>query len=71
MEKKSYKSWTISDVFWEVVKDEIPERQRAKDNVYKRKLGDVRKALSKRRVADLFLRALPAASKVFGTSKIS
>lgn len=28
MEKKSYQSWTISDIFWEAVKDEIPGRQR-------------------------------------------
>ncbi len=25
-EKKSYKSWTISDTFWEAVKKDIPER---------------------------------------------
>ncbi|MDE6590807.1 MAG: hypothetical protein K2K53_10795 [Oscillospiraceae bacterium] len=29
MEKKNYKSWTISDAFWEAIKDEIPEWQRA------------------------------------------
>ena len=29
MEKKSYKSWTILDAFWEAVKDEIPGRKRA------------------------------------------
>ena len=28
--EKSYKSWTISDAFWEAIKDEIPERQREK-----------------------------------------
>lgn len=28
-EKKSYKSWTISDAFWEAVKENIPERRMA------------------------------------------
>jgi len=27
-EKKSYKSWTISDAFWKAVKEAIPERSR-------------------------------------------
>jgi len=38
-EKKMYRSWTISDEFWEAVKDEIPERQRSTDKEYKRKPG--------------------------------
>lgn len=48
MEKKSYKSWTISDGFWEAVKEEIPERQRLEGKTYKRKPGGRRKPLSKR-----------------------
>lgn len=52
MEKKSYKSWTISDAFWEAVKEEIPERQRAEGKTYKRKPGGGRKPLSKRRVLE-------------------
>ena len=52
MEKKSYKSWTISDAFWEAVKDEIPQRQRVECKIYKRKPGGGRKPLSKRRVLE-------------------
>ena len=39
MEKQSYKSWTISDAFWEAIKDEVPERQRSAEKTYKRKPG--------------------------------
>ena len=52
MEKKNYKSWTISDALWEAVKDEIPERQRAEGKTYQRKSGGGRKPLSKRRVLE-------------------
>ena len=52
MEKKSYKSWTISEAFWEAVKDEIPQRQRAEGKAYKRKPGGGRKPLSKRQILE-------------------
>ena len=52
MEKKSYKSWTISDAFWEAIKDEIPERQRSAEKTYKRKPGGGRKPLPKRQVLE-------------------
>ena len=52
MEEKSYKSWTISDAFWEAIKDEIPERRRAEGKAYKRKPGGGRKPLPKRRVLE-------------------
>ena len=52
MEKKSYQSWTISDEFWEAVKDEIPERQREEGRTYKRKPGGGRKPLPKRQVLE-------------------
>jgi len=48
--KKSYRSWTISDEFWEAIKDEIPDRQRRADKEYKRKPGGGRKPLPKRQV---------------------
>ena len=52
MEKKSYKSWTISDAFWEAIKDEVPERQRSAEKTYKRKPGGGRKPLPKRQVLE-------------------
>lgn len=52
MEQKSYKSWTISDGFWEAVKDDIPKRQRVKGKEYKRKPGGGRKPLPKRQVLE-------------------
>ena len=32
--KKSYQSWTISDEFWEAIKDEIPKRERDPNKKY-------------------------------------
>ena len=52
IEKKSCKLWTISDGFWEAVKDEIPQRQRAEGKTYKRKPDGGRKPLTKRRVLE-------------------
>ncbi len=51
-EKKSYRSWTISDELWEGVKDEIPEHQRSADKEYRRKPGGGRKPLPKRQVLE-------------------
>ena len=41
--KKSYKSWELSDEFWDVVKDEIPEYKRDENKEYVRKPGGGRK----------------------------
>jgi len=49
-EKKSYKSWTISDAFWEAVKENIPERSRDSGKKYQWKPRGGRKPLSKRQV---------------------
>lgn len=48
-EKKSYQSWTISDEFWERVKEDIPktERDPKKDYVYA--LGQGRKPMPERK----------------------
>ena len=49
-EKKSYKSWTISDEFWEKVKDVIPDTGTKRDpnKVCQNKPGQGRKALPAR-----------------------
>lgn len=31
---ESYKSWTISEEFWEAVKEDIPKRERAPNKKY-------------------------------------
>ena len=51
-EKKSYKSWTISDAFWEAIKEEIPDRSRNPEKEYQRKPGGGRKPLPKRQVLE-------------------
>ncbi|MDR1364831.1 MAG: hypothetical protein LBJ32_04320 [Oscillospiraceae bacterium] len=33
--KQSYKSWTISDEFWEKIKDHIPKHKRDLNKEYK------------------------------------
>ncbi|MDR2531911.1 MAG: hypothetical protein LBC82_03615 [Oscillospiraceae bacterium] len=38
-ELKSYKSWTISDEFWEAIKGELPTHRRDPEKEYKRKPG--------------------------------
>ena len=53
MEKpKSYKSWTISDEFWDEVKAHIPKRKRDPNKTYKCKPGRSRKPISPRRVLE-------------------
>ena len=39
----SYQSWTISDAFWEAVKEYIPIHEREPNKEYKRKAGGGRK----------------------------
>jgi transposase len=49
-EKKSKKSWEISDEFWEAIKDKVPKRKRIAEKKYKRKPGAGRKPLESRKV---------------------
>jgi len=58
MEKKSYQSWTISDEFWEAIKDNIPDRQRDPNKTYKCAPGRGRKPLDKRKVMEGILYVL-------------
>ena len=48
-EKKSYQSWTISDELWNVIKDEIPQKKRDPEKVYKNKPGQGRKPMDARK----------------------
>ncbi len=48
--KQAYKSWTISDEFWEAVKGYIPEHTRDPDKKYQRKPGGGRKPPEKREI---------------------
>jgi len=49
-ELKSYKSWTISDEFWEAIKDEVPAHERDPEREYKRKPGGGRKSPDMRKI---------------------
>ena len=52
-EKKSYKSWTLSDEFWEKVKGYIPKNPgRDPAKKYKHKPGQERKRLDPRKVLE-------------------
>ncbi|MDR0965138.1 MAG: transposase, partial [Myxococcales bacterium] len=44
------KSWTISDEFWETIKDLIQKPKRDENKKYKRKAGGGRKSLDPRKV---------------------
>jgi len=41
--KQAYQSWTISDEFWEAIKQYIPKHERSAGRSYKRKPGGGRK----------------------------
>jgi transposase len=56
--KKSYKSWVMSDEFWEAVRDEIPEHTRDPEREYKRKPGGGRKPPDKRAILGRILYVL-------------
>lgn len=59
MEKSiSYKSWTISDEFWNEVKDYIPKRERDPNKIYKCKPGRGRKAIPARKILEGILYCL-------------
>jgi len=53
MEKqKSYQSWTISDEFWEEIKDFIPVHERDSQKEYKRNIGGGRKPPDMRKILE-------------------
>jgi transposase len=45
-----YKSYELSDEYWEAVKDEIPEHKRDENRTYQRKPGAGRKPPDKRKI---------------------
>jgi transposase len=69
----SYKSWTISDSFWEAVKEYIPEHEREPEKEYRRKPGGGRKPPDKRVILEGILYVLrtgvqwKAAPKEYGS----
>lgn len=48
-EKKSYQSWTISDEFWEKIKEEIPKKERDLKKKYVHAPGQGRKLMPARK----------------------
>lgn len=58
IEKKGYKSWTISDEFWERTKEMIPKYERDTSKEYKRKAGGGRKPPDKREILEGILYVL-------------
>lgn len=50
--KKSYQSWTISDAFWEAIKEEIPKKKRDPQKTYKNAPGQGRKPMSARKALE-------------------
>ena len=57
-EKKGYQSWTISDEFWEAVKDAIPKKERDTQKTYKNKPGQGRKPMDARKALEGILYVL-------------
>ena len=51
-EKKSIRSWTISDEFWEEIKDEVPETKRDAQKHYVHALGQGRKRMPARKALE-------------------
>lgn len=51
-EKRSYQSWTISDEFWEAVKDQIPVKKRDPKKEYKHAPGQGRRPIPPRKVLE-------------------
>lgn len=50
--KKSYQSWTISDEFWEAIKDKIPVKKRDPQKKYKHAPGQGRHPIPQRKVLE-------------------
>ncbi len=51
-EKKSYQSWTISDEFWEAIKEDIPKRERDPKKKYVHAPGQGRKPMPARKALE-------------------
>ncbi len=51
-EKKSYQTWTISDKFWQVIKEEIPKKERDPAKEYKNAPGQGRKPMPARKALE-------------------
>jgi transposase len=56
--ERTAKSWTLSDEFWEQIKDHIPQPKRDPNRSYQRKPGGGRKPLDPRRVLEGILYVL-------------
>jgi len=56
--KNGYQSWTLSNELWERIKRYIPEYQRDKNKVYRRKQGGGRKPPDKRKILEAILYVL-------------
>lgn len=56
--KQAYKSWTVSDEFWEAVRGYIPEHERDTGKTYQRKPGGGRKPPDKREILAAILYVL-------------
>ena len=56
--KKSYKSWTISDEFWEIIKGEIPKKERDPKKTYLHAPGQGRKRMPARQALEGILYVL-------------
>ncbi len=50
--KKSYQSWTILDEFWEVIKEEIPKKERNPKKKYVHAHGQGRKPMPARKALE-------------------
>ena len=57
-EQKGYQSWTISDEFWEAIKDAIPKKERDAQKTYKNKPGQGRKPMDARKALEGILYVL-------------
>jgi len=51
-EKKSYRSWTISDEFWEAIKEDIPKKERDPKKKYAHAPGQGRKPMPARKALE-------------------
>ena len=51
-DKKSYQAWTISDEYWEAIKDEIPKKERDPGKKYKNAPGQGRKPMPARKALE-------------------
>jgi len=58
IDKKGYKSWTISDELWEKASPLIPKHQREEGREYKRKVGGGRKPPDKRVILESIIYVL-------------